>query len=196
MAFSPKRLIKRLKAAIRPARRWTSFIHAGLAREVIALIFFRVSFNAPVRNQETQELPCGNTKYTLGRVKHHLVNPEIIKGFSKIIYQGLLLPRFNHDIIHIGMNVAPNLVMKTILNTMLINCLGTLEPKRHRHIEEGSKRSNKSRLLLVLNCHLDLMITRISIQETQTLTTRRSINNLINTREGKGISWASLVQIC
>ena len=36
MAFSPKRLIHRLKAAMRPASRWTSFMHAGLAREVIA----------------------------------------------------------------------------------------------------------------------------------------------------------------
>ena len=39
------------------------------------------------------------------------------------------------------------------------------------------------------------MITRISIQKTQTLTTRRSINNLINTRESKRISRASLIKV-
>ena len=93
------------------------------------------------------------------------------------------------------MNIAPNLIMKTILHTSLVSRLGTLEPKRHRHIAEGSKGSNKSCLLLVLNCHLDLMITRISIQKTQTLTTRRSINNLINMGEGERICWTSLIKI-
>ena len=94
------------------------------------------------------------------------------------------------------MNIAPNLLMKAILNTSLVSCLGTLEPKRHGNIAEGSKGSYKGCLLLVLNCHFDLMITRVSIQKTQTVTTRRSINNLINTGEGKRICWTSLIKIC
>src|SRR5215216_4650198 len=94
------------------------------------------------------------------------------------------------------MHIAPNLAVETILNTMLISRLGTLEPKRHRHIGEGSKGSDERCLLLVLNCHLDLMITRISIHKTQTLTTRRSINDLVNTGESKRISRACLVEIC
>ena len=91
------------------------------------------------------------------------------------------------------MNIAPNLLMKAILNTTLISCLGTLESKGHGDIAEGSKGSYESCLLLVLNRHLDLMITRISIQKTQTVTTCRSINYLINARESKGVCGASLV---
>src|SRR4051812_15959129 len=94
------------------------------------------------------------------------------------------------------MYITANLFMKAILYTPLISCLGTLEPEGHRHIAEGSKGSYERCLLLVLNRHLDLMITRICIQNTQTLTTRRSINNLINTGEGKRICWTSLVKIC
>src|SRR4051812_43005049 len=94
------------------------------------------------------------------------------------------------------MYITANLFMKAILYTPLISCLGTLEPKGHRYIAEGSKRSYECCLLLVLNCHLDLMITRICIQKSQMLTTRRSINNLINTGEGKRICWASFVKIC
>src|SRR6266536_5281864 len=94
------------------------------------------------------------------------------------------------------MHVTPNLVVETILNTTLISRLGTLESKRHRYIAEGSKGSDERCLLLVLNCHLDLMITRISIQKTQMLTTRRSINDLVNTVESKRISRASLIKIC
>src|SRR3954470_24853724 len=94
------------------------------------------------------------------------------------------------------MYITANLFMKAILYTPFISCLGTLEPKGHRYIAEGSNGSYKHRLLLVLNCHLDLMITRICIQKTQTLTTRRSINNLINTGEGKRICWTSFVKVC
>ena len=157
MAFSPKRLINRLKAATRPAKRWTSFIHAGLAREVMALIFSGLASMPLLETKKPKSLPAG-TPNTLGRVKHHLVYPEIIKGFPQIIYQGFLLPGLNHNIIHIGMNIAPNLVMKTILHTTLISCLGTLEPKGHRNIAEGSKGSDEGCLLLVLNCHFDLMV--------------------------------------
>ena len=56
------------------------------------LDLLRVSFNASVRDKKTQELACWYTKDTFGRVKHHLVDPEIVKGLFQIIYQGLFLP--------------------------------------------------------------------------------------------------------
>ena len=81
------------------------------------------------------------------------------------MYQSLLLSGFYHNIIHIGMNIAADLFMKTILHTSLISGLGTLEPKRHGNIAEGSKGSYECCLLLVLDCHFDLMITRVCIQK-------------------------------
>src|SRR3954470_9494381 len=93
------------------------------------------------------------------------------------------------------MYITANLLMKAILYTPLISCLGTLEPKGHRYIAKGPKGSYERRLLLVLNCHFDLMIARIRIQKTQTLTTRRRINNLINTGEGKRICWTSFIKV-
>ena len=39
-----------------------------------------VSFNTLVRHQKNQELAGRHSKNTLRRVKHHLVNPKIIKG--------------------------------------------------------------------------------------------------------------------
>src|SRR3989337_3212042 len=123
-----------------------------LSQRSDSLDFLRVSFNASFRNQKTQELAYWHTKDTPGQVKHHLVDPEIVKGLFQIIYQGLLLPGFHNNIIHISMNIASNLVKKAILNTPLISCLGTLEPTRHRYIAEGSKGSDESCLLLVLNC--------------------------------------------
>ena len=50
-----------------------------------------------------------------------------------------MLLGIHHDVVHISMNIAPNLIVQTILHASLISCLGTLEPKRHRHIAEGSK---------------------------------------------------------
>ena len=94
------------------------------------------------------------------------------------------------------MNITPDLLMKTILNTSLISRLDTLKPKGHGDIAEGSKGSDESCLLLVLNYHFDLMITGVSIQKAQMVTTRRSIDDLINTREGKGVCRTSFVQVC
>ena len=128
----------------------------------MALIFFRISFNAPVRHQKTQELACRHTKDALSRIKHHFINPEVIKGLHQVINQRLLLSRFHYNIIHIGMNIAADLIMKTILHAALVSRLGALESKGHRYIAEGSKGSYKSCLLLVLNCHFDLMITRVA----------------------------------
>ena len=90
------------------------------------------------------------------------------------------------------MNIASNLIVKAILNTTLISRLGTLEPKRHRHVVDSSKRCDESCLLLVFNYHLNVMIARISIQKTQMLTTRRSVNYLINTGREKGSAGQAL----
>jgi hypothetical protein len=68
--------------------------------------------------------------------------------------------------------------------------------ERHRDIAESPKRCDEGCLLLIFHCHLDMMITRISIQETQTLTTRRGINDLVNARESKRISRTRLVKVC
>src|SRR3954464_7462458 len=94
------------------------------------------------------------------------------------------------------MYITTNLSVEAILHTPLISSLRTLKPEGHRNIAEGSKGSNEHRLLLVLNCHLDLMITRIGIQKTQTLATCRSINDLINTGESKRIRWTGFIQVC
>src|SRR3954463_11769277 len=93
------------------------------------------------------------------------------------------------------MYITANLLVETILHTPLISCLGTLEPKRHRHITEGSKGSNERKLLLPGSCHFNLMIAGVCIQKAQTLATRRSINDLINTGEGKGVCREGLIKI-
>src|SRR3989337_4114410 len=94
------------------------------------------------------------------------------------------------------MNVAPNLLVEAILDTPLISRSCTFEPEGHRDIAKGPKRCDESRLLLILDGHLYLMITGVSIQETQTLTTRRGIDYLINSWEGKRVFGTSLVEIC
>ena len=87
---------------------------------------------------ETKNPKSWHTKYTLGWVKHHPVDPKIVKGLFQIIYRGFLLPGFHNDIIHISINIASNLVVEVVLNTPLVSRLGTFEPERYRHIAEGS----------------------------------------------------------
>ena len=63
------------------------------------------------RDQKTQELTWWHAKDTFIQVKHHFVNLEIVRGLLQIIYQGLLLSGFHHNVVHISMNIAPNLTM-------------------------------------------------------------------------------------
>jgi signal transduction histidine kinase len=49
-----------------------------------------------------------------------------------------------HDVINISMNISPNLLVQTALDTTLVSCLCTLQTKRHGRIIEGSKRRDES----------------------------------------------------
>ena len=103
-----------------------------------------------------------------------------------------MLFRLHYHIIQVNVGVSAEFLEKALLHATLKGGVGIPQAERHGQVAEGSKGSDERRLLLVLNCHLDLMITRISIQETP-LTTHRSINDLINTGESERISQTSLI---
>ena len=84
-------------------------MHAGLAKDVIAVIFSGLASMPLLDTKKTQELACWYTKDTFGRIKHHLINPEVIKSFPQVTNQCLLLSGFHHNIIHICMYIASNL---------------------------------------------------------------------------------------
>ena len=86
-----------------------------------------------------------------------LAKSACINDVQRLVGRIAALSRF---ISRLGEKVIPLYqMMKKILHTTLISGLGTLEPKGHRNIAEGSKGSDEGSLLLVLNCPFDLMIT-------------------------------------
>ena len=59
-------------------------MHAGLAKDVIALIFSGLASIPRLDTTKTQEYASWDSKNTLGRVKHHFIDPEVIKGLFQI----------------------------------------------------------------------------------------------------------------
>jgi hypothetical protein len=55
--------------------------------------------------------------------------------------------------------VATDLLMQTVLDAPLVHCPDVLEPKGHSDVTEGPKQCDEGGLLLVLDLHLDLVLT-------------------------------------
>ena len=57
------------------------------------------------------------------------------------------------------MDVAPYLLVQTVLDAPLVRCSGVFQTERHRDVAEGSKRGDEGRLLLMLDLHRYLVVT-------------------------------------
>ena len=106
-------------------------------------------------------VPAGKLLGFLVSEKGIEANPEKIKAITS-----LAKPACINDVQRLAGRIAALSQFISRLGEKAIPLSETKKPKRHRHIAESSKRSYESGLLLVLNCHLDLMITRVSIQKT------------------------------
>src|SRR3954462_7573885 len=88
-----------------------------------------------------------------------------------------------------------DLVCQTCLNHALICCAGVFEPKGHCVEAEWAVGRDECCCSLVGFCHLYLMVTGVCVEETQGIVSCGGIDDLINSREGKGILWAGLIKV-
>lgn len=65
------------------------------------------------------------------------------------------------------MDVAANLTRKALLHAPLVVCAGVLEAERHSDVAEGTKWCDECRFLFVLDRHLDLVVSRVRVEEAQ-----------------------------
>ena len=77
----------------------------------------------------------------------------------------------------------------------LIGCTGVFEPKRHGVKTEGAVWRDKCCCGLIGLRHLNLMVSVVCVEETQSVVSCGSVDNLIDAREGEGILWASLIEV-
>ena len=89
-----------------------------------------------------------------------------------------------HDhVVDVDVDVAANLAREAFLHAPLVGRPGVLEAEGHGGVAEGSEWGDERRLLLVLDGHFDLVVTRIGVEETQRFRARGGINYLVDPRE-------------
>src|SRR3954468_20806490 len=92
------------------------------------------------------------------------------------------------------MQVSAEMGVCTPLDGAPISSTTIFQSKRHGDITIIPKRGYECSLYLILNNKFYLVIASCGIQKRQKLTADRRINHLINTRQGKRIFGARLVQ--
>jgi hypothetical protein len=75
-----------------------------------------------VGDNESQKLSSWYPEDALRGVEHHVVLPQIVKGLLQIRYKAILLLRHNGDVVHICVDVSPDLIRQALLHSALIRC--------------------------------------------------------------------------
>ena len=74
---------------------------------------------------------------------------------------------FNEHIVYVCLHCFADLLFQTCLNHALICCAGVFEPEGHCVKIEGAIWSDKCRSGLIGLLHLNLVVTRVCIEEAQ-----------------------------
>jgi hypothetical protein len=85
--------------------------------------------------------------------------------------------------------------MKTLLYTILVHCPYTFESERHCCITKCAKWGDEGCLDLIFDLEGDLMIPRVTIQESQENASRCGVHDLINSGQAKWICFAGTIVI-
>ncbi|PKU85929.1 hypothetical protein MA16_Dca001760 [Dendrobium catenatum] len=87
--------------------------------------------------------------------------------FFKTLYQ---------HVIEVHLHVTPNKGFENLIHEALVSCSSILEPEGHYPITVQSSVCLKYCCFLISRIHLDLIVTRVGIHETQHLMPRSGID--------------------
>ena len=65
-----------------------------------------------MRDNEAKEFSSWYAKYALQRIQHHLVLPEIVKGFLQVADQVGALPCHDCNVVDVGVDVPAYLLLQ------------------------------------------------------------------------------------
>jgi hypothetical protein len=120
---------------------------------------------------------------------------QVGKGFAKVVDECLLTLTLHDNVVDVFLDVAPDLDVEAFPHSSLKGRSYILEPEGYTSIAEAPYRHNKCLLLLILNCYLDLEVTRERIKKAQKVTSCHGVHDLINAWQWKRILRAGLVEI-
>ena len=89
----------------------------------------------------------------------HSLHVQCFKNFGEVGDEGISSPKLNYHIIDVGLDILPDLVLKTALDGSLISCTYVFEFEGHGHVAVGAEGRDERRLDLVFFLQHDLVIT-------------------------------------
>ena len=92
------------------------------------------------------------------------------------------MPSFDDDVIDVGFYCLADLLLQACLNHALVWGAGILEPEGHGVEAEWPIWGNECCCGLVGFYNLNLMVSGVCIEETQSIMSCSCINNLVNAR--------------
>ena len=137
----------------------------------------------------------GTPKYALSRVEHPLEFPQTVECFFKVRDDLVVGSSVNNHIIHIGFNIAMQLIVKVELNRSLICGSSVLQPKGHSLVSISSILGDERSLDMVIFLEGNLVVARVTIKEGEQGAADNRVNDLVNAREPEGILLAVLIEI-
>ena len=107
----------------------------------------------------------------------------------------ILVQTLHQHIIHVNLDIPPNLVREHFVHQSLVRCPRVLESERHHLVAKKSLTSDKGYSLLILFVHFDLIITWKGIHEAQEPVSSRRVHQSIYPREGIAVFWERPIEI-
>src|SRR3954469_23763712 len=118
-----------------------------------------------MRYEEAQELARGDAKHTFLRVESQVYCVEAREGLLQVLYQGLGLPRFYHNVINVGFDILSELQAQGDVHQPLKGSSCVTQSKRHACIAVYPAWCQEGGLFNVFYRHLDLVISGEGVQE-------------------------------
>ena len=101
---------------------------------------------------------------------------------------------FHQYVINVHFHYTPDQILKDLVNHALEGGPSVFEPEGHHLVAIKFSTSSKSSLVFIWWVHLTLVILGVGVYEAEKFMARYYLYQLIDSREGKAILWASFIE--
>ena len=110
------------------------------------------------------------------------MSPKSAKGFFQVLDMICSLCALHQHVIHVHLHVASDLSFEDLIDEALVGGSGILQTEGHHFVAVKALGGHEGRMLFVLRCHLDLVISDEGIHEAEQSMTGRRIYQLVDLR--------------
>jgi hypothetical protein len=156
--FSPRREMKRHRAARHPMTLCTPFKSLISPMLVMAAIFFRVGLDAPLEDDESKEHASGDSEDTLLGIEFHAFCSQTLECRFKVREEVGGSLRLDNDVVDVSLHRSADVFSEHVVHAPLVSGACIPQPKWHYSVTVHAKRCDERSRELVGLFHLDLVI--------------------------------------